>query len=100
MPPEYRATLNNGVAFNDNNKGNGGSSSDIEYMRNIVYISREFGFTFDEIMNMPFNIFLSYVRWAYQLKLEENPAFVEKLQEMEVLKQEEPEYDKLMNLKI
>lgn len=71
--------------------GNTGAENNIEIMRNITYITKEYGMGFNEIMNLPYIVFLSYLKQARVTQLESSEEGRRALKQGEMVSKTEPD---------
>lgn len=71
---------------------------EIEYMRNIAFLTKEYGMSFKEIMELPYSIFLSYLKWARLFQLEQTPEGRDALYKESAIHQTEPDLVQLRGL--
>ena len=64
---------------------NSGAEIEYEMMRNITYLSKEFYMGFDEIMNLPYAVFLSYLKYMQLFKLESTEEGRKALKDAEMI---------------
>ena len=76
---------------------NNNSGAEIEYemMRNIAYLTKEFGMSFKEIMELPYSVFLSYLKYMQLFQLEQTEEGRKALQESEIINHTEPDWNKV-----
>ncbi|MGF7057184.1 hypothetical protein [Brassicibacter mesophilus] len=68
-------------------------------MRNVVFISKEIGIGYREVIEMPYAIFLSFLKHLRIMQLEQTPEGRKVLYKEGTLYQTEPEWDKLRSSK-
>lgn len=67
-------------------------------MRNVAFLTKEYGMSFKEIMELPYSIFLSYLKWARIFQLEQTPEGRDALYKESAIHQTEPQLDRLRQL--
>lgn len=70
-------------------------SNEIEFMENITYLNRKTQMSHTEIMNLPYCLFLSYLKHNKIMDLQETEAGREYLSKCERLKVTTPDLSKL-----
>lgn len=84
---------------NNSNVGDSqGKEVEIEYMRNIAFLTKEFGMTYFEVMHLPYAIFLSYLKWARVFQLEQTEEGRDALYKTSAIHQTEPDLGRLRQL--
>ncbi len=68
-------------------------------MRNIVYVNIKTGMGFETIMDLPYTIFLSYLKHLRIFDIEETPEGRKMLAKSHVLSKTEPDLAKIRELK-
>lgn len=69
--------------------------NDIEFMENVAYLNRKTHMSHMEIMNLPYGLFLSYLKHNKVMDLQETEAGREYLAKCERLKVTTPDFAKL-----
>lgn len=64
-------------------------------MRNISYISKEYGWTYQEVLDTPYIVFLSYLKWTYIMQLEQTEKGREELYKEDIVHQTEPDLKRI-----
>ena len=67
-------------------------------MRNIAFLTKEYGMTYFEIMELPYAIFLSYLKWARIFQLEQTQEGRDALYKESAIHQTEPDLGRLRQL--
>lgn len=80
--------------------GGYGSSSDIEIMRNIVFITKQTGMTYQEIMELPYAVFLAYLKHLRIFELEQTEEGRKLLMQTNVLNATEPDWARIRSQKV
>ncbi|TCT16406.1 hypothetical protein EDC18_102425 [Natranaerovirga pectinivora] len=68
-------------------------------MKNIVFVSKEIGIPFNEIMEMPYAVFLSYLKHLRIFQLEQTEDGRKALQQAELNQQTEPDWNRIRSEK-
>lgn len=64
-------------------------------MRNISYISKSYGWTYQEVLDTPYIVFLSYLKWTYIFQLEQTEEGREALYKTSAIHQTEPDLSRI-----
>ncbi len=64
-------------------------------MRNIAFLTKEYGMSYFEILKLPYAVFLSYLKWARVFQLEQIPEGRDALYKESAIHQTEPEWNKV-----
>ncbi|WP_313757190.1 hypothetical protein [Tissierella sp.] len=67
-------------------------------MRNIAFLTKEYGMSYKEIMELPYAVFLSYLKWARIFQLEQTQEGRDALYKESAIHQTEPDFGKLRQL--
>ncbi len=68
-------------------------------MRNIVFVSKEIGMSFNEVMELPYAVFRSYLKHLRIFQIEQTPEGRKALYKEGTLYQTEPNWDKIRSSK-
>lgn len=81
-------------------RGGSGKGKEIEYelMSNITYLTKKTKMGYMEIINLPYSIFLSYLKYNRIFDLQQTEEGRKYLEQVERSKQTEPDIDSLRNL--
>lgn len=64
-------------------------------MRNVAFLTKEFGMSYREIMDLPYAIFLSYLKWAMVFQLEQTEEGRDLLYKESTIHQTEPDWNRV-----
>ncbi len=67
-------------------------------MRNITFISKYYHMGFNTVMELPYAVFLSYLKWARIFEMEKTPEGRDMLYKESTIYQTEPDLNRLRNL--
>ena len=76
-------------------EGKARGSQEIEFMEKIAYLNMKTRMSHTEIMNLPYAIFLAYLKHYQMFDLMSTPEGREYLEKVERIKQTEPDFEKL-----
>jgi len=71
---------------------------EIEYMRNIAFLTKEYGMGHKEIRELPYAIFLSYLKWARIFALEQTEEGRSALYKTKAIDKTEPDLARFRQL--
>lgn len=61
-------------------------------MRNVTFLTKEYGMSFVEIMELPYAVFLSYLKWARIFQIEQTPEGRDLLYKESAIYKTEPDW--------
>lgn len=64
-------------------------------MRNIAFVTKEFGMGYQEIMDLPYAVFLSYLKWGRVFILEQTEKGRDLLYKESAIHQTEPDWSRV-----
>ena len=67
-------------------------------MRNVAFLTKEYGMGYYEIMQLPYSIFLSYLKWARIFQLEQTEEGRNALYKEDAIYKKEPQLNRLRQL--
>lgn len=67
-------------------------------MRNIAFLNKEYGMSHKDIMELPYAVFLSYLKWARIFQLEQTQEGRDALYKESAIHQTEPNLGRLRQL--
>jgi hypothetical protein len=80
----------------DFNSGSGDiADNDIEMMGQIAFLIKESGMGFNEVIELPYSIFLSLLKHFQLNYLRKDPNYVQAMERDKILKVVEPQWDRL-----
>lgn len=79
-------------------KGKGSSSDEVRIQPNMAYLTRKTSMGFNELMNLPYPVFLSYLRENQIMDLKETEEGRKYLEQVERMSVTTPDFGKLSQL--
>ncbi len=64
-------------------------------MRNVAFLTKEYGMSYQDIITLPYAVFLSYLKWARIFQIEQTEEGRDALYKNRVIDQTEPDWAKV-----